>query len=143
MFVIGQRKLVSGGGIEAAIPFSQKEIIYGGLRGISSMASYMEPSLTSGLPFEDLKKQLMESVAYYELYAIRGDNFTANLGKNTQIDVFKQAYKLDKVFNADEEALISKRARELYDFYQAERNKLGLGNFDNEVPNEVKEFFGE
>jgi hypothetical protein len=142
MYVMGERKLDSEG-TQAAIPFAQKEIVYGSLTGISTMAIYLEPDFSSDLPIEDLKKQLMESQAYYYLYSMRGDKYSSNLFKETQVKIFQTAYKIDKVFTAEDEAWIENRAKELYDYYQAERNKLGLGDFDNEVPKEVKTFFGE
>lgn len=142
MHILGIRKLTSEG-VQAAIPFAQKEIIYGSLTGISTMANYLEPDMSSDLPIGELKKQLMESNAYYHLYGMRGDKYLTTLFKETQIKSFQTAYKIDKVFTAEDEAWIENRAKELYDYYQAERNKLGLGDFDNEVPKEVKTFFGE
>jgi len=142
MHVIGIRKLITDG-IEVAMPFAQKEIVYGSLRGISTAANYLEPSMSSNLPIEELKKQLMESTAYYRLYAMRGDKYSSRLFEETQVKMFQKYYKIEKVFNAEDEAWLNSRARELYDFYQSERNKLGLGDFDNEVPKEVKDFFGE
>lgn len=142
MHVLGIRKLTSEG-IQAAIPFAQKEIVYGSLTGITTMANYLGPSMSSDLPIEELKQQLMESTAYYHFYGMRGDQYTTTLFKETQINSFQTAYKIDKVFSAEDEAWIANRAKELYDYYQTERNKLGLGDFDNEVPKEVKTFFGE
>jgi hypothetical protein len=142
MHTLGIRKLTSDG-IQAAIPFAQKEIIYGSLTGITTMANFMGPSMSSDLPIDELKQQLMESTAYYHLYSMRGDQYSSKLFKETQIKSFQTAYKIDKVFTAEDEAWIENRAKELYDHYQAERNKLGLGDFDNEIPKEVKTFFGE
>ena len=85
----------------------------------------------------------MESTAYYQFYGMRGVQNLSMLFKETQIKNFQSAYKIDKVFTAEDEAWIENRAKELYDYYQAERHKLGLGDFDNEVPKEVKTFFGE
>lgn len=142
MYELGDRKLVSEG-TQAAIPFAHKEIVYGSLKGISTMAIYLQPDLSSSLPVDELKRQLMESSAYYDFYGMRGDPYNAKLFKETQIKSFETAYKIDQVFNEDDEVWIANRAKELYDYYQAERNKLGLGDFDNEVPKEVKTFFGE
>lgn len=142
MYEMGDRKLVLEG-TQAAIPFAQKEIVYGSLKGISTMAIYLQPDLSSDLPVEELKKQLMESTAYYHLYSMRGDQYSSKLFKETQIKNFQTAYKIDNVFTSEDEAWIENRAKELYDYYQTERNKLGFGDFDNEVPKEVKTFFGE
>jgi len=142
MHVLGIRKLTSEG-VQAAIPFAKKEIIYGSLRGISTMANYLGPDMSSDMPIDELKKQLLESTAYYKFYSMRGDQYSAKLFSETQIKSFETAYKIDQVFNEDDEAWINNRATELYDHYQAERYKLGLGDFDNEVPQEVRTFFGE
>lgn len=142
MYEMEDRKLVSEG-TQAAIPFAEKEIVYGSLKGISTMAIYLGPDMSSDLPIDELKKQLMESTAYYKFYSMRGDQYSAKLFSETQIKSFETAYKIDQVFNEDDEAWINNRATELYDHYQAERYKLGLGDFDNEVPQEVRTFFGE
>lgn len=142
MHVLGIRKLESEG-ISAAVPFAQKEIVYGSLRGITTMANYTSPNLYSDSSPDEIKKQLMESSAYYKLYAMRGDQYTAKLFNDTMVDAYKKHYQLEKAFTDEDKAWIENRGKELYDNYQAERNKLGLGDFDNEVPKEVKDFFGE
>ncbi|PUA28577.1 MAG: hypothetical protein B0W54_19285 [Cellvibrio sp. 79] len=142
MHVLGIRKLASEG-VNAAIPLAQKEIVYGSLRGITTMANYTSPNLLSDLPAEEIKKQLLESSAYYKLYAMRGDQYTAKLFNDTMVDTYKKHYHLDKAFTEEDKTWIENRGKELYDHYQAERNRLGLGDFDNEVPKEVKDFFDE
>ena len=47
----------------------------------------------------------------------------------------------EPISDADEQ-YIRQRAQELYDGYQAERQQLGLGDFDNDMPEEAKRFFG-
>jgi hypothetical protein len=139
MHVLGIRKL-SSEGIKAAIPFAQKEIIYGSLRGISTMANYVEPDMSSNFPIDEVKRELMESLAYRRLYSMRANIFSPKAAEETAIDTFKMYYKVEKVFTDDDEAWMNNRAKDLYDYYQAERNKLGLGDFDNELPKEVEDF---
>lgn len=139
MAVLGTRKLAEIG-VGAAVPYAEKAIVHGSLSGITSMAIYVAPEDDSQ-PYEEIKKQLMESQAYYVLHAMRGDPYGAKGSKDTQLKFFKEKHKLNTVFDAEDETWIKNRAQELYNKYQAERNKLGLGDFDNEMPREVKTFF--
>lgn len=124
---------------------ASKAVVYGSLKAIELLSIYNMPYVKStdyGTPVEKIKADMMESFAYCKLLALRGNTYNAQLRIESDTKAFKKAQNTDTLFSVEEEAQIDKRAKELYDYYQAERNKLGLGDFDNEVPKEVKDFLG-
>ncbi len=123
-----------------AIPFAQKAIVYGSLSAIRAMSNLTDP-YSMGSSMEEIKKEMIESFAYNHLLALRGDELNSERRVRLQIDAFKRKNNTDIVFTFEEERQIEKRAQELYAYYQSERYKLGLGDFDNETPQEVKDFF--
>ncbi len=141
MAVMSSRKLESEGPA-AARPYSEKGIIYGSLASIKSVSIYTAPSIVGGGAYDDAKAQLKESLAYLSLLAIRGDSYNASLSKDIELGLFKKNYNVENPLTAADEAWIQNCANALYSYYQTERTKLGLGDFNNETPKEVKAFFG-
>jgi len=142
MHIMEEKKLAVGD-IDGAKKYAEKGIIYGSLRAIKSMADYNEPTLS--LPdntVEEAKPALIEALAYHSLIGVRGDPHDALLFKSTLIEMFNKAYNVTNALSTDDEKKINERTKELYDKYQAERLKLGLGDFDNDPPQEVKDFNG-
>ncbi|MEN0039381.1 MAG: hypothetical protein AAGC78_20065 [Cellvibrio sp.] len=77
----------------------------------------------------------LESLAYYEVAAIRGDRF----GKVLMSDLPVKENEL--VLTDADHAYIETRAEEIYQDLQRKRHDLGLGEFDNEIPESVKRYF--
>jgi hypothetical protein len=108
----------------------------GSTDSISSLAriTYSENFNSYASDAEKLKASV-EMLAWSKVAGLRGDEFaSANSGR--------LLLSLDKVAITNEmEALSNELASEYYQHLQAKRNELGLGPFDNSVPNSVKNFF--
>lgn len=77
----------------------------------------------------------LEALAYYEVAAIRGDRFGKVLLGSLPVRENELA-----LTDADY-AYIETRAEEIYQGLQHKRHELGLGEFDNEVPESVTRYF--
>ncbi|WP_323814128.1 hypothetical protein [Cellvibrio sp. NN19] len=86
---------------------------------------------------EDRKPYVMESLAYYEAAQLRGDWW----GNISYSDSLLNRYPMD--LTDFDKSQIQKRAQEIYDDLQQRRTQLGLGDFDNSVPDEVIKFYEE
>jgi len=142
--VIIEKHINEGNGA-AAKPFVDKAIIYGSLNAISKAAIISSPPIYEGtqVPYDESKAQLKESFAYNELLRFRGDDHAADVYKKSHLELFENIYGRTHSMSIDDEQWIQSRAKELYDQYQAERYKLGLGDFDNETPREVIDFMNK
>lgn len=139
---MADRKLLSDG-VKAAKPYHEKAIIYGSLHSIELLSSFSMPIALMGgtQSVEQAKNDLKEGLAYAEMIRLRGDDYTADLERRVNVPNFEKHFNLQKALTNEEEAWIKNRAQELYNYYESERIKAGLGPFDNEMPKEVKEFF--
>lgn len=127
------------------VPLLKRGIIQGSFSSISAMAThYNSESLFVASSAEEAKANLKESLAYLTLLDLRG------VGKAKANDVTRKVYtstynerhpNAESISDADEQ-YIRERAQQLYDDYQAERQQLGLGDFDNDMPEEARKFFG-
>jgi len=85
------------------------------------------------LPDEEKRKLQVESKAYYEAIGLRGDEEFRRSGDRHFAD--------EKVeFTQAEQHYIKERAKAIYDELQQQRTELGLGEFDNSVPDSVKKY---
>jgi len=85
------------------------------------------------LPDEEKRKLQVESKAYYEVMGLRGDEEFRRSGDRHFAD--------EKVeFTQVEQHYIKERAKAIYDELQQQRTGLGLGEFDNSVPDSVKKY---
>ena len=124
----------------------EKGIAYGSYNSISALASLYRPYFNNDDSSEERKYQsqrLKDYLSYVGLLELRGVKqlYGAHTDERILLERYESLYgsKLSK----EESAEISRKAQELYDHFQNERHKLGLGNFDNELPDEVKKFLGE
>jgi hypothetical protein len=101
--------------------------------GVMANTIYLSPNKT----IEEKKAIMIESLAYYEAAQIRGD-WTANmdfgriLQKQQQIDLTEA-----------DKAEIQERAKVIYDDLQTKRTAMGLGDFDNSIPDSVMKYYEE
>jgi hypothetical protein len=128
------------------ISLMEKGITYGSFNAIMAMGRKLRPVLNSDdSPSVRLanKQQLVERLSYFELLRLRGAGglYAANGNERVDLEYFERQYG-EKLI-AEDRIKINERARELYDHYQSERRKLGLGDFDNSMPDEVRDFLGE
>lgn len=77
----------------------------------------------------------LEPLAYYEVAAMRGDR----LAKSRLSDL--SIKENDLILNDADYAYIETRAEEIYQDLQRQRHDLGLGEFDNEIPEPVVRYF--
>lgn len=112
--------------------------IYGSTGALSQIGLSLETEFDIGnKSAEERKPYVMESLAYYEAAQLRGDWW----GNIQAGDSLLKRYPTDlSAFDKNE---IQKRAKEIYDDLQQRRNQLGLGDFDNSVPDEVIKFYEE
>lgn len=77
----------------------------------------------------------LEALAYYEVAAVRGDRFGKLLLGSLPVK------ENELVLTDADSAYIETRAEEIYQDLQRKRRELGLGEFDNDVPEPVKRYF--
>jgi len=141
LHIMEERKIAHGD-VNGAKAYAEKGIAYGSLLSIKSMANYNDPSFRMDrFSAEETKPALLQTLAYYELLSMRGNTRDASLFRRTLLDQYKNAYQLTNVLTTDDEKAIQEQATQLYQKYQTERVKLGLGNFDSNLPKAVKDFF--
>jgi len=110
---------------------------FGSTRALQLLAIDIEYSASLAkqpLPAEEKRKLQLESMAYYEVAALRGDKVTWHYGESS----FKNAGKID--FTETEWQQIKASAKIIYNELQQQRTELGLGEFDNSVPDSVKKY---
>lgn len=124
----------------------EKGIAYGSYNSISALASLYRPYFNNDDSPEERKYQsqrLKDYLSYVGLLELRGVKqlYGAHTDERILLERYESLYGSE--LSKEESAEISRKAQELYDHFQNERHKLGLGNFDNELPDEVKKFLGE
>ena len=90
-----------------------------------------------------MRAQIINTFAYYDLLELRGAGQLYQTGPDKSILEGHLLEYYGYVLTDKDYAEVDKKAKQLYDHYQAERRKLGLGNFDNSIPDEVKKFVSE
>lgn len=101
------------------------------LTGIIRSASQM--STKKG---DDKKPFVMDILTYYEVARLRGDSYGDVIGKQSTL-----IGNMDVQVTAEETAAIQAAAKTIYDRLQKKRLELGLGEFDNTVPESVKTYY--
>jgi hypothetical protein len=116
---------------KAAVNGSISALLSMGIRvkGSGALAEH-EGVLT---PLEKRNLQL-ESMAYYEVIGLRGDEEMSQSGKRLITNIEKVA------FTPAEQQQIKTRAQTIFKELQHQRTELGLGEFDNSVPDSVKKY---
>ncbi len=132
--------------LDEAYAMAELGIILGSYQSLS-LASYRH----SPHPGEDddeatreqNKLRLMEYLSYVQLMEMRGggDILTTEILRNTVLKSFETAYGEKEPLTEESYIAIKKGVQELYNYYQAKRHELGLGDFDNTVPQAVTNYF--
>jgi len=117
----------------------KRAAVYGSTEALQLLAlrsdtNYDLAEYEGKLSVEDKRKLLLESMAYNEVAALRGDKVTWYYGESS----FKNSRKID--FTETEWQQIKERAQVIYNELQQQRTELGLGEFDNSVPDSVKKY---
>ena len=126
-------------GFEAAKDLYTKAAIYGSTEAFSRLGSIDWTLVYDKLKGDDPMRHqaALEILATYNVAALRGDQWP-NLAA---ADTFKSINKIK--LSVEDEAFIESRAKEIYAELQGKRYELGLGEFDNSVPDSVRRFFDE
>lgn len=96
--------------------------------GITAETSIYKTSLEG-------RDRALEPLAYYEVAAMRGDR----IGKLLPAEHYRMEKQL--VLTEKDLAYLETRAEEIYQDLQRRRHELGLGEFDNNVPESVNRYF--
>lgn len=84
---------------------------------------------------EQKRAAALEVLSLYRVGELRGEKWL----NGDAISSFKHLQNI--MLSASEEKFINDRAQQIYDNLQAERHRLGLGDFNNSVPAEVENFY--
>lgn len=83
------------------------------------------------------KAKILTALAYYEVAQMRGD-WWGNIAAGKSLI---ERYKVD--FTEQDKLLIKNLSEQIYNDLQVRRSELGLGEFDNSIPDSVIRFYEE
>jgi len=108
--------------------------VYGSTQALADLAVDHQVRFFSHETNEQAKKAAgLEVLALYNVAELRGDKW-ANLNEGL-------LFKRGMTISVEDQQYINTRSQQIYDELQQNRNELGLGEFDNSVPDAVKHFF--
>lgn len=122
-------------GFDAAIAQLWNAAAHGSTQAFTDLATYHEVLFYNHEKNNEAKKNAgLEAMALYKAQELRGDRWPI---------LSSSWMTLQNEINptSTEQQLVNSRAQQLYDELQEKRRALGLGNFDNSVPDTVKRFF--
>lgn len=121
-------------GADAANILYRNAAVYGSTQALADLAVDHQVRFFSHETNEQAKKAAgLEVLALYNVAELRGDKW-ANLNEGL---LFKRGLTI----SVEEQQYINMRSQQIYDELRQRRNELGLGEFDNSVPDTVKHFF--
>lgn len=134
-------KYIQRGKSEKAIPFVRESIARGSTGALARLAIFALPDYTNEYDPVARKRAIMETFALYKVAGLRGDIHIAKTGLRMQKRSLEKLYgTLD--FTEKDYQRIDIRAQELYNQFQEERKRLGLGNFENIKPVYFEAYYG-
>ncbi len=126
-------------GFDKGLNVYKKAAVRGSTEALALIAASIQGVKYNNAADPEAKKAaLIESLAWFNVAALRGDRqsllneMTLLQYKGVSIEDFAQA-----------QAQAQTQAQEIYNELQKERTALGLGDFDNSVPPEVKAYFDD
>lgn len=116
-----------------------KASIYGSTEALIQLGSLNEndEGNLKAKPVEVQKAKILTALAYYEVAQIRGD-WWGNIASGKSLT---ERYKVS--LTEQDRLLIKNLSEQIYSDLQARRFELGLGEFDNSVPDSVIKFYEE
>ena len=124
--------------ISAANKILRQAAVYGSTYAIVLIGSSLETEHHfSEKTAEERKNLEMEALAYYAAARLRGDQWGEIAEANSILNRFPMR------LSEGDKAQIEANAQKIYSDFQQQRYQLGLGDFDNYVPDAVNEFFDE
>lgn len=125
-------------GFDAAVPIYWSAAAYGSTQALIELGIIIDAKYRFGLHSSEEKQQAnLEVFSLYEAAALRGDKWGELVyGKSMMSSSSISLSESDKAF-------INKRSQEIYVQIQQKRYELGLGKFDNGIPDVVSRFYKE
>lgn len=123
---------------DEAIQYIEKAIVMGSSDALLSASIHFETlagGLGGKLTREERTQYIVDSLAYLRVAELRGDFWPSIQSKHRLTRQFKS------FLTEDVKSQINPRADELYSKFEQQRINLGLGPFDNSVPQSVIDFY--
>lgn len=125
-------------GFDAAVPLYWKAAAYGSTNALIELGIITDAKYRFGVyPAAEKQQANLEVLSLYEAAAMRGDKWGELVYEKSMIS----SSGLD-LTESDKE-FINKRSQEIYNQIQQNRYEMGLGQFDNSVPDVISHFFKE
>jgi dissimilatory sulfite reductase (desulfoviridin) alpha/beta subunit len=119
--------------------YARKGAIFGSTIGISRLIIFLHPD--GILSREQNQYNFYEALALCKTLELRGDKLLSAQETSNFIKGYEK-YARNKIsLTSEEQQKINQRAQEIYDEWQAERHKFGIGDFDNSRPAGVDKLF--
>ena len=114
-----------------------KAAIHGSTEAIIRLGSLNEndEGFIEHMSPEKRQAKILEALAHYEAAQLRGDLWGTIASGQSLLD----RYKVD--LSEEDLQYIKDRGRQIYDTLQAQRTEIGLGQFDNHIPEPVMNFY--
>jgi hypothetical protein len=124
-------------GFDNGINIYQKAAVKGSTEALALIAASIQGvRFNNASSPEEKKAALIESLAWDNVAALRGD-------RQSIISEMTLLKSKGITIETADQAVIKVRAQEIYNELQQERNALGLGDFDNSVPDAVRAYFDD
>lgn len=133
-------RMVQSGNIEAAIRYANMNVVLGSTTALDTLTLFTVPSVWEENEAK-IRSATLETLALAQVMNLRGDRTLANVSMRDTANSYKRSYKTDLQLTEAEQQFVEKRGQELYDAYQQIRREKGLGDFDNEDPSAIRNFF--
>lgn len=122
-------------GLEAALSMLRQAAVHGSSEALGRYASGYRSLYSQDIGTQSMRPQLLESLAWQQVADLRGDALP-----NSTVKIVIKAAGVEEPTLAEKD-WIQERAKEIYNELLSERLDRGLGDFDNDVPVEVSNFF--
>lgn len=133
------RKMLESGDYPNALLYYEKAAVLDSTYALKAIAGVYESAyyrLSSSGNHDAKKAALTGVLAHYEVAIMRGD-----LSGEKSIKLFLE--ENDIALTDSMVKTISDTANEIYNNLSGQRKRLGMGEFDNNIPREMKEYFNE
>lgn len=116
-----------------------KAAIYGSTSALIQLGASYENNDGSiyNFPIEKQREKILEILSYYEVAQMRGDWWGNITNGPSLIDRFQVE------LSENDRQIVKKGAEQIYNNLQNRRTEMGLGEFDNSVPDSVIKFYEE
>ncbi|WP_323814127.1 hypothetical protein [Cellvibrio sp. NN19] len=126
-----------GYGFNAAEGYLWMAAIQGASKALADLALIHDARVFGSPNLSNSERRIaaIEVLARYDAASYRGNRYP-NIN---DARVFKETYQIE--LSPEEQLMVKQKGKEIYESLQLKREELGLGAFDNSVPDSVKKFF--